>query len=95
MAHNASIGLTCRYASPYNARMKQKARPMYDKLFSSINLPVKPAMAVTGAAITLIQEPADEETAESFFGGYAENSILDDMGVDVATDVAVAEAARK
>lgn len=68
---------------------------MYDKLFASINLPVKPAMAVTGATIAVIDEPADEETAESFFGGYAENSLLDDMGVEIASADVVQTVARK
>lgn len=64
---------------------------MYDKLFSAIHLPIKPAMAVNGASVTVIDEPVDEETGESFFGGYAESSgLLDDMGFDAVTEAPVA-----
>lgn len=69
---------------------------MYDKLFSTINLPVKPAMAVDGANIHLVEEPADEETPDAFFGGYAEGGLLDDMGFEaVAEAPAEKSAARK
>lgn len=60
---------------------------LYDKLFANLNLPVKPAMAATGAKVELIQE-ADEETGESFFGGYAEGGLLGDMGFEHVADAA-------
>lgn len=67
----------------------------YAALFAgmNLNLPVKPAAKVDGASIDLIEEPmAAMETADSFFGGYAEGGLLDDMGFEavdaVAADVA-------
>lgn len=71
--------------------------PKYAALFASMKLPVKPAAKVDGAAIDLIEETdVDEETAETFFGGYAEGGLLDDMGFE-AVDVEAANvaAARK
>ncbi len=69
----------------------------YAALFASMTLPVKPAAKVDGASIDLIEEPlADEETAETFFGGYAEGGLLDDMGFEaVDTTTADVAAARK
>lgn len=67
--------------------------PKYAAIFASMRLPVKPAEAVDGAAIALVEEQyADEETAETFFGGYAEGGLLDDMGFE-AVDVAAADVA--
>lgn len=60
---------------------------MNDKLFASLVLPVKPAVAATGAKIDVIAE-TDEETGESFFGGYAEGGLLDDMGFEHVADAA-------
>lgn len=68
----------------------------YAALFASMNLPVKPAAKVDGADIDLIEEPlAELETAESFFGGYAEGGLLDDMGFEAVEAPAETTASRK
>jgi hypothetical protein len=72
-----------------------KVKTMYDKLFSGINLPVKPAIAVDGATISVIEEPADIETPDAFFGGYAEGGLLDDMGFEALPEAPAEKPARK
>ena len=55
---------------------------MYDKLFASMILPVRPAMAADGADIRIEEIVADEVVGEAFFGGYAED-FLADLGLDI------------
>ncbi len=55
---------------------------MYDKLFASMVLPVRPALAVDGADIRVEEIVPEAEAPEAFFGGYAED-FLADLGLDV------------
>lgn len=59
---------------------------MYDKLFASMMLPVRPSMAADGADIRIEEIVSEEVVGEAFFGGYAED-FLADLGLD-AVDVA-------
>lgn len=58
-----------------------------DKLFGNIVLPVRPALAVDGATIRVIDEPAVDEQAKPFFGGYAED-FLGGLGFDMVDEPA-------
>lgn len=55
---------------------------MYDKLFASMILPVRPAMAADGADIRIEEIVTDEVVGEAFFGGYADD-FLADLGLDI------------
>lgn len=57
---------------------------MFDKVFSGIVLPVRPAMAADGANITVVEitEEAEMIAPDAFFGGYAED-FLADLGFDM------------
>ncbi len=54
---------------------------MYDKLFASMILPVRPSMAADGADIVVEEIVSEEVVGEAFFGGYAED-FLADLGLD-------------
>ncbi|NBX86099.1 MAG: hypothetical protein EBQ80_02500 [Proteobacteria bacterium] len=53
-------------------------------------LPVKPAVAATGAKMQLVLEQPELERAMPFFGGYAED-FLADMGLDMVDDLPAAK----
>ena len=54
---------------------------MYDKLFASMLLPVRPDMGADGASIRIEEIVSEEVVGEAFFGGYAED-FLADLGLD-------------
>lgn len=55
---------------------------MYDKLFASMILPVRPEFAADGASIRVEEIVTENVVSEAFFGGYAED-LLADLGFDV------------
>jgi hypothetical protein len=67
---------------------------MYEKLFASMVLPVRPEMAADSAVIKIEEIVADEAAGEVFFGGYAED-FLADIGLDVVESMPEAVAGKK
>lgn len=55
---------------------------MYDKLFASMTLPVKPEFAADGASISVEEIVTEDVVGEAFFGGYADD-FLSDLGLDM------------
>lgn len=67
---------------------------MFQKVFGTMRLPLKPAMAADGARIDLIEGdaamlPGMTEEKAPFFGGYAED-FLGDMGFEAVSEAAPA-----
>lgn len=62
---------------------------MFDKVFGSVVLPIKPEMAADGASIQVFDPQPDDggelPTVPAFFGGYADD-LLGDLGFDVAPE---------
>jgi hypothetical protein len=64
---------------------------LYDKLFGSVMLPIKPPVVADGAMIQFTQAAEDDggelASVPAFFGGYADD-LLGDLGFDMAPDEA-------
>ena len=67
---------------------------MYDKLFASMVLPVRPSMAADGASIRVEEIIGEEVAGEVFFGGYAED-FLADLGLDIVESMPTSAVAKK
>lgn len=67
---------------------------MYDKLFASMVLPVRPQLAADGANIKIEEIVVEEIGNEAFFGGYAED-FLADLGFDMMEAAPEQKAAKK
>lgn len=67
---------------------------MYDKLFATMVLPVRPDMAADGASIRVEEIIGEEVAGEAFFGGYADD-FLADLGLDIVDSMPTAAAGKK
>jgi hypothetical protein len=67
---------------------------MYDKLFATMVLPVRPNMAADSADIRVEEITEEVVTSEAFFGGYADD-FLADLGLDIVETMPEVSAAKK
>lgn len=67
---------------------------MYDKLFATMVLPVRPGMAADGASIKVEEIASEDTSGDVFFGGYAED-FLADLGLDIVESMPTAAAGKK